>query len=406
VKFFYALLLPAVLLIAAYFASINIDQLSPVIRESIDYTPYALVMIGILFGLKFNRSRIFYYLPILGLFYWAHDYYLANGQHDFSAQVIRYALYYLLPVNTLIFFLFKERGIYSIHGLMRMFMVLIQIALIFWVMAYQQTWVLEAAIKGVIQKPLPIMQGLPPTIMAMLIVGCLFFVVKNLLFHRSPIDTGFFGAYAATILAICFVDDANAFTLYIAAAALILSISIIQDSHHMAYRDELTGLMGRRALNEYMMGLGRGYTIAMLDVDHFKKFNDTYGHDVGDQVLRMVGKQIMEITGGGKAFRYGGEEFTIVFPRKRIEKTIPHLEALRESIAAYKLQIRSKGRPKKNSAGKKLREQKSVSKTVSVTISIGVAQRDEQAKTPENVIKQSDKALYKAKKKGRNCLSK
>ncbi len=404
-RFFYNLL-PTILLIAAYFTSTNINQLSPLIRESIDYIPYALITIGVLFGLKFNRSRIFYYLPILGLFYWAHGYYLTGTQNNFSAQAIRYTLYYLLPLNTLIFFLFKERGIYSIHGLARMLIVLIQTGLIFWVVAYQQTWVLDAAIKGIIQKPLPAMQALPPTILLILVAGFILITAKNIFFYKSPIDAGFFGAYAAATFALYFIDDASAFTLYIAAAALILSISIIQDSHHMAYRDELTGLMGRRALNEYMMGLGRSYTIAMLDVDHFKKFNDTHGHDVGDQVLKMVGKQIMEITGGGKAFRYGGEEFTIVFPRKRIEKTVPHLEALREGIAAYELQIRSKGRPKKNSAGKKLRAQKAASKTVSVKISIGVAQRDEKAKTPEDVIKQSDKALYRAKKKGRNCLSK
>ncbi|KAG1250302.1 hypothetical protein G6F65_018792 [Rhizopus arrhizus] len=72
-----------------------------------------------------------------------------------------------------------------------------------------------------------------------------------------------------------------------AAALTALSISLAHEGFHMAFRDELTGLPGRRALNERLQRMGRVYTLAMADVDHFKIFNDTHGHDVGDQVLRM-----------------------------------------------------------------------------------------------------------------------
>ena len=60
----------------------------------------------------------------------------------------------------------------------------------------------------------------------------------------------------------------------------------------MAYHDELTGLPGRRALNEALLRVGSRYAVAMVDVDHFKHFNDAYGHEVGDQVLRMVAAQL------------------------------------------------------------------------------------------------------------------
>jgi len=76
--------------------------------------------------------------------------------------------------------------------------------------------------------------------------------------------------------------------------------------------------------------MGRRYVIAMLDVDHFKSFNDTYGHDVGDQVLKMVAAKINGVKGGGKPFRYGGEEFTVIFPRRRLAEAIPHLEEVRK----------------------------------------------------------------------------
>lgn len=86
----------------------------------------------------------------------------------------------------------------------------------------------------------------------------------------------------------------------------------------MAYQDELTSLPGRRALKEYLLKLGSEYTIAMFDIDHFKKFNDTHGHDVGDQVLRMVASKLATVSGRGKSFRYGGEEFTLVFSEKSL----------------------------------------------------------------------------------------
>ncbi|MDP0971523.1 diguanylate cyclase, partial [Klebsiella pneumoniae] len=85
-----------------------------------------------------------------------------------------------------------------------------------------------------------------------------------------------------------------------------------------AFRDELTGLPGRRALNERTQRLGRNYVLAITDVDHIKRFNDTHGHDVGDQVLRLVASKLSKVNGGGRAYRYGGEEFAVVFAGKSL----------------------------------------------------------------------------------------
>ena len=74
--------------------------------------------------------------------------------------------------------------------------------------------------------------------------------------------------------------------------------AVVHEAYQMAYRDELTGLPGRRALNDRLERLGRNYVIAMADVDHFKKFNDTHGHDVGDEVLKLVASQLRKVGGG------------------------------------------------------------------------------------------------------------
>jgi diguanylate cyclase (GGDEF)-like protein len=194
----------------------------------------------------------------------------------------------------------------------------------------------------------------------------------------------------------------------------------LQESHRMAFRDELTGLPSRRALDERLVALGPDYTIAMVDVDHFKKFNDTHGHDVGDQVLRLVGAQLSEMPDSAKAYRYGGEEFAVLFECP-LDEALPELETLRKSIEAYRMTVRTqqrrreardgsdrradtgKPRPSKGNEGplqSQLRHQE-----LSVTVSIGAAERSESHPAPADVIRAADEALYRAKDKGRNRVS-
>jgi GGDEF domain-containing protein len=171
----------------------------------------------------------------------------------------------------------------------------------------------------------------------------------------------------------------------------------------MAFKDELTGIPSRRALMQYVQTLGRKYTVVMSDIDHFKKFNDTYGHDVGDEVLKLVASKLHKVTGGGKTFRFGGEEFIIVFPRKTSSEVMPFVEMVRLSIADYDIALRAKPRPPK--------PKKTLSKTtpskekvVKVTTSFGVSQRTKQHPDFASIMKQADIALYAAKKGGRNCV--
>jgi diguanylate cyclase (GGDEF)-like protein len=173
----------------------------------------------------------------------------------------------------------------------------------------------------------------------------------------------------------------------------------------MAFQDELTGLPSRRTLNERLMGLGGKFTIAMLDIDHFKQFNDAHGHDVGDQVLKMVATRLGQVRRGSRAFRYGGEEFTLVFAGRAIRQVMGELEELRAGIAQHRMVLRAADRPLEPRAGRSLRVGTLPGKTVSVTISIGVAESNDKLKSPNEVLQAADKALYRAKEKGRNRVS-
>lgn len=240
-----------------------------------------------------------------------------------------------------------------------------------------------------------------PLLMLMLTVAALLFQYWR---QASPYLAAEILALTTLCLALPHFMQPPWFAALTLGSLILLTLALIHESFEMAFLDGLTGLPGRRALNERLQRLGNHYAIAMSDVDHFKKFNDTHGHDMGDDVLRVVAAQLRRVGGGGKAYRYGGEEFALVFPGKKAQQVVPELERLRIGIEHQSIHVRDvKKRPADNQQGRKQRGTQT-GKQVSVTISMGVAERNEQASTPEEVIKAADQALYKAKQAGRNCI--
>lgn len=188
-------------------------------------------------------------------------------------------------------------------------------------------------------------------------------------------------------------------------AGILLLVYLLSASYEMAFNDRLTDIPGRLALESDLKHLGRKFTIAMLDIDHFKSFNDTYGHDTGDDVLRLVASKLQQVGGRARVYRYGGEEFTVIFKGRYAEQVKEHLEALRVSIEEYEMMLRDQSaRPKDNKQGTKQRGSAKNPDSVSVTISIGVCDSQETRKVSQ-VIKEADNALYKAKKAGRNRVA-
>ena len=114
--------------------------------------------------------------------------------------------------------------------------------------------------------------------------------------------------------------------------------------------------------------------------------------------MRMVAFKLARVTGGGRSFRYGGEEFTILFPGKGAVETLPHLEAVRMAIEEAAFTIRSRGSRDRDDRGKRSAQNESVG----VTVSIGVAESRGPKADPGDVTRAADTALYRAKDSGRN----
>lgn len=367
--------------------------------------PLLVMVVGLLLGWRFNRSRLVFALLVLAT---ANRLLVHFGNALSSSDGGKFAFYaaaILLPINFAILSIIKERGITSSSGIRRICLILAQPAAVFmlWHQFHQTSVVCleHPIIKASFGKYAPA-HHLPQ---AAMLAGVLGFLTLALRYYRvrGPIESGFLWALTAVYCGLLMQGPGALSTFYFSTAGLILIVSVIEASYTMAFHDELTGLPARRSLNEFMLRMGNKYTVAMLDIDFFKKFNDRHGHDVGDEVLRMVASKISAVNGGGKPFRYGGEEFTVVFPGKSRQDALPHLEQVRSAIHSEGFVIRAPSRPRKKPD--KPKPLRAARKKVAVTISIGVAERDSKQSSTQEVIKAADRALYRAKKAGRNRVS-
>ena len=364
-------------------------------------------------SLWFNRGRAFVAAFSLLLAYAGYRIALDFGAAEFPAKAVYTAAVVLVPFNVLVALALPERGV-SYHGDYRwLFVVAGEVLLVLWVSSSGRSALSGAAWQEALEHWM--LRSPPaPFLGRLLFVAAFTAVIWRAWPARpgdpvSPLAAGLGGALVAFFVGCEWARSEAVFGVYTAAAGAILVLSMLQESHRLAFNDELTGLPGRRALLEAMAGLGPHYTIAMADVDHFKSFNDTHGHDIGDQVLKLVAARLAEVDGGGRAFRYGGEEFTVLFAGRTLDDAMPHLEAIRASIESYPMAVRGEDRPREKEEGEKRRgaeeDDLPPEKVLSVTVSIGAAEPRGEGVTPTQILKAADEALYRAKRGGRNRVS-
>jgi diguanylate cyclase (GGDEF)-like protein len=433
------LLLVVAVLLQGRFLSIS--------ASTVSFYYFSVFVAGILLAWRFHSSRILFALLSLFLAHRAVEFFsVGRASAAGPGHIALEAVAFLLPLNFIAFSLMAERGL-ALPSIAS------RLALLF----FESVFVAVLCRPGTATGPSFINSdfiGRSPSHWILSPIVLLAFLVafgillSRFLFYRKPFESGLLWSLAATLAAFEAGGVGRNASAYVATAALILVSSIIESSYFLAYHDELTGLQGRRAFNETLPHLEEPYAVAVVDVDHFKRFNDTYGHDTGDQVLRMVASRLASVTGGGQAFRIGGEEFSILFEGKSLKEALPHLDQLRITIEESVFHVRrvqgrrhpsdpnringerrnasrdrlqrsadqddaNRGTSERRSSdrrsasrrravrptGVSLRDEDS---RVGVTVSIGVAGPGAKTRNVEQVIQAADKALYRAKQAGRN----
>ena len=334
-----AWLVPGGLLLALMATLVN-SPLFKLIAPSLDFYYIAAFSAGLLLAWRFNSSRVLFSLLVLLLAHRAVDFYGASGplhagEADTGPARMALALAALLiPLNFALLASIRERGL-IIAGIAPRFGLLLLESVIFAVLCRPENSPTSST--HVVSHALPLW-------MLLSFLSALGVFVRRFFQTRKPIEPGFVWAAVAVFLWLQLAPFGKVSDAYVATAALILAASLIETSYVLAYHDELTGIRGRRAFNESLLSLDQQYAIAIVDIDHFKKFNDTYGHDVGDQVLCMVAKHLSKVGGDGQAFRCGGEEFAIVFRNISAQEASEHLEKLRLTIEKSAFHMRSSDR--------------------------------------------------------------
>ncbi|HES58968.1 MAG TPA: GGDEF domain-containing protein [Caldithrix sp.] len=379
----------------------------PLAYEIIFFAPFILYGLTAFLGLKLNQSRIFF-----TAIFWAGLYFSINAVNlsgiDIKFHNIQLIKFLALssPIVLIFLFLFKEKYILGWSGALRLLIVAVPIMGCIWL----ANKIAPGRYPFLTGKPIFNFEfwNLPDFTILLIIILAVFLLLQkdksiqkfklsiyvnllplilsfNFAAGRKPFDveTSIFSAFSFSVMGFVFL-----YALY-------------QMYWEKVYIDELTGVPNRRAFDEYLKKLGKKYVVAMIDVDYFKKFNDSYGHSEGDNVLRFVAKHIAD-NSGGAAFRYGGEEFSVIYRGMEIKYVLNMLDQMRDNLAASDFYLRSSEEVRKLKTKKSRKKTQSNNKTVKVTISIGVAQKTLSKKDAQDVIDTADKALYRAKDNGRN----
>jgi len=344
-------------------------------------TPYIFYAISFLIigvSWRFNRNRFIFIITPLILLSIGFDYMSAAHKNIlFTYGSI------LFPLQLLIFSALKERGLFSIWGILKILFVALEIAFVLYLIYFPQNYFKELLDLKLFAKSFYPLKDV--TIGIGIFVT--FVLSAMVIFNRYLIyNTSFLVILLSFYTGMFYIKTPNAIDLAFLLIATIIFVVLIRESYRLAFYDELTQLPGRRALVEDMAKLGMKYSLAMVDIDFFKKFNDTYGHDTGDEVLKMVASKLESVSGGGKAYRYGGEEFVLLFPSVDVDVAFGHTDLLRNIISKSGFTVRNKQKNKK----------------IFINISAGIVQNTQKDKDPFAVMKRADNALYKAKKAGRN----
>src|SRR3989442_637959 len=229
-----------------------------------------------------------------------------------AVRAVLTAFAVLVPFNVLLALAFPERGVRQYRNYRWLLLGLAEILIVIWIANAGRSSLSGTAWRDVLDYWL--LRSPPTPIAARIMLVAAFAAALARTWPRRglrerrknprPLDMGTAAALVAFFIGCKGAPAPPAFGAFMSAAGVILLAAVLQEPHRLAFRDELTNLPSRRALEERLSGLGPTYTIAMVDVDHFKQVNDTHGHHIGDQVFKLVTARLAEIGGGGVSYRY------------------------------------------------------------------------------------------------------
>lgn len=386
-------LAPITVILVAWTLAVKAESSSVAAQSLIMVMPYVTAFLAIFMSIWYQNSNSFYLVSFALLSY--IFIYMSQDHPPMLVETVT-MLSILFPVNVVWLSFSKERGIISTYGRNKAIVLLAQLLWVF--------------ISFRIKSNVPVSQDInqvyigikvPAMVLYILAVGLL---LSCYILKKRYMDLIYVAVLITSIVSFYLSNRIILVAIFTSAIFVIMVIAMFDVSYSLVFYDTLTEVLSRRALEHELLKLGsRKYAIAMIDLDFFKKINDRHGHDIGDEVLKMVASILKNTLNRAKIFRYGGEEFVVLFTGKGYNEIMAQLELARKTIEQRPFIIRSENRPaeKPDKPG----EYSKGKEIINITVSMGLAQKTNLLKTSYDVIKKADEALYKSKSCGRNCIT-
>mgnify|MGYP005813118485 CR=1 FL=1 len=394
-----ALLLPGGFVILAALVLLRPGVTPEAVRPYIDISAIVVLVLGVFLGWRHGRNRIIFALVLLGVadatLWWLARHEALGGD---PGRTILMALGVLLPVNLAAYAALPERGPATARALAWLLPIPAQVAVV-GLMARAgvpalREWLDHRWLDGRWTQWTAV-----PQLGVAAFAGAVLFVTVRYILQRDPIAIGFLWALCSAFLALHGVSRGWDPTGFFVTGGWVLIGSLLEATCRWATHDRVTELPERHMLNRTLHRLGRPHFLALVRVDHFARIRAVFGREVGDQVLRMVAAQLQR-TPGEMVFRYGQDEFAVLFEGTSAAQAIPHLEHVRRMIASYGFVVRGPGRRRTEPSAPARPAGPRV--VLNITVSIGAAERESRKVRPRHVIRAAHQALRHAIEGGRN----
>jgi diguanylate cyclase (GGDEF)-like protein len=377
----------------------NLNIMDRVLSDSALIYPLIVIGAGLLVGLLFKRMWLMLVILALAVADRALFYFAANTAVNMEGgRLIYQAISFLLPFNLCVFAFMKRKGDMTWQSIWFLGGILIQGCAVAFIYQYQSLGF--GAFLEYSSTKWGLLQGIPLSQLALFAFGIAFAYYLFLYIRtRGVIERAFCWALISIFCALGLSKIGPVSSIYFSTAGLIFVISVIENIYVEGFQDELTDLPTIKSMLGILSQLDRGYTVALIEVDHFKRLKENHGRGVSKEVLRSVGLKLTTAAGGGKPFRYGSEQFAVVFPGMFLSDALPHMEELRQTIRKPgPILIDQKSRRKKPKRVEVLANK------IQVKVSIGVAERKDLDMTPRQAINNAEKALLTAKSEGQDRM--
>ncbi len=402
-KTLFSFFIPGGLLFLITVIILNLRIIDKVLPKSALIYPIIVIGAGVLLGLFFKRTWLMLVILILAIADRVLLHFAANTAVTMEGgRLIYHAISFLLPFNLCVFAFMKRRGKMTWQSIWFLGAILLQGCGVAFIYQYKSlgfgAFLEYSFLKWALLEHIPLSQ-LALFASGIAFVYYLFLYIRT----RGVIERSFCWALISIFCALALSKIGPVSSIYFSTAGLIFVISVIENIYVEGFQDDLTDLPTGKSMYGILSRLDTGYTVALIEVDNFKRLKDNHGRRVSKQVLRSVASKLTSVSGRGKPFRYRGEVFAIVFPGMFLQDTLPHMEELRQTIKKLGPILQSQKSPGKKP--KRLKRVEILANKVPVTVSIGVAERGDTDMSPQQAILKAEEALGTAKREGHDRMS-